>query len=105
MTAQSNSTMNPGAAPSRCSPSRPPGTGIQPETLRTIVSIRVRDQVLLTADRAIAKQAPPNIFVRTGFPVVEHFLEVHAVPSRLRRSRLQKSRQSNSRRDAAVNIF
>jgi hypothetical protein len=51
-------------------------TEFQPETLRTIVSVAVRDHVRLTADRAIAKQAPPNIFFGTACPAVEQFINV-----------------------------
>jgi hypothetical protein len=40
------------------------------------VSVAVRDQVLRAADRTVAKQAPPYIFVRAAFPVVEHLHHV-----------------------------
>jgi hypothetical protein len=57
-------------------------TEFQPETLRAIVSIGFRDQVLLTADRTIAEQAPTNIFFGTACPVVEHFGDVLREPDR-----------------------
>jgi hypothetical protein len=40
------------------------------------VSVAIRDQVLRTADRTVAEQAPPNVFFRTAFPVVEHLHNV-----------------------------
>jgi hypothetical protein len=51
-------------------------TEFQPETLRTVVGVGVLDQVFFTADRAIAKQAPPNIFFATACPAVEQFINV-----------------------------
>jgi len=65
-------TMDTSAAQSRCLPSRSPETGFQLETFLAIVSAGVRDQILRAADRTVAKQAPPNIFVRAAFPVFEH---------------------------------
>jgi hypothetical protein len=44
------------------------------------VSVAVRDQILRAADRAIAEQTPPNIFVRTGFPVIDHLHKVGGEP-------------------------
>ena len=41
-------------------------TEFQPETFRAIVSVAVLDQILRAVDRAIAEQAPPNIFVRAA---------------------------------------
>jgi hypothetical protein len=51
-------------------------TKFQPQTLRTTVGVGVQNQVLRTADRAVAQQTPSNCFFGTACPVVEHLRHV-----------------------------